>query len=132
MKRNHAQVSEQYEAESQELDKKKSKSGNDISQPKISAFLAASPIMELCVDMVVESAVPFELFAKNSMRSLSKFAKKGASDSSSSLISDETVRQAVLDRAKKERGAIIEMLGGKLVSLTADFATLWGRSFLGK
>lgn len=129
LKRNHSGISTEYE---QRLNEKKRKKVDDEKQPKIAEYMKESPVMELAVDMVVENAVSFELFVSSSMRSLTNHAKKGFNDKSSRAINDETVKLAVIERAKKKREEIKKLLAGKIINLSADFATCWSRSFFGE
>jgi hypothetical protein len=130
LQRNHAEAHQ--EVDTYQAKKKQKKETAVSSQPKIVDYTKSSPVMEIAVDMVIENAVPFELFGSSAMRQMNKLAKKGCGDNSSRVINPDTVKQALLERAKKKREELIQMLEGKIINLSADFATCWSRSFFGE
>ena len=71
--------------------------------------------MEIALDMVVENAVPFELFSVKPMKALINLAEKGAKESASNANNPAILKLSLLDRAKKQRLEITKILQGKIL-----------------
>lgn len=116
----------------QEQKLKEDKKMQQGKQPTISQCFKASPVLDLAVDMIIENAVSFELFDNLPMKTLCSLAKKGSGDIFSPAIYSENVKKALLERLYQKKDDLKRILEGKVVSLSADFATCWRRSFLGR
>jgi hypothetical protein len=106
--------------------------GNALSQRKMTDFITISPVMQLAVNLAVRKGLSFSTFDSKDMRKLLVMAKKGASDSSKLVVNSENVKKSLKETAKIKKDEIRNKLKGRVLSITADFATCERRSFLGK
>lgn len=84
------------------------------------------------MNLAVYNGVPFSLFDVPDMRVLTTQAKIGIGDESPRVVSSSNVKTAIKEIAKEKREELRKLLKGKVLNLTADFATCERRSFLGK
>jgi hypothetical protein len=108
------------------------RAGASSNQTKLTAFQRFSPVMKLAINLAVHEGISFNKFDKEDMRALVKGAKVGLRDDSKRVISSETVKASIHELAELERSDIRKRLKGKIVNITADFATCEHRSFYGR
>lgn len=99
-------------------------------QPRISAFGRGSTVMNLCVDLVVDSGRPFTIFKDKAMKSIINLARLQASENIE--INSERVKNAVHAAAEKKRNEIGELLSKRVLSFSLNMAACRHRSFIGK
>ena len=87
--------------------------------------------MSVAINLVVHDAVCFSVFDSQNMRKLVMNAKKGAGDYSKQVINAENVKKSLKLIASLKKDEIQKSLRGKIVNLSADFATCERRQFLG-
>lgn len=102
------------------------------NQPKITDYAIVSPVMQLAVNLAVHKGLSFSTFDSEDMRKLVLLAKTGAKDGSKRVVNADNVKSSVKYIADVKRNEIQSNFKGKIVNLSADFATCERRSFLGK
>lgn len=103
-----------------------------ISQRHISDFVTVPPIMMIAVNLAVHKCVSFNTFDNKWMQQLTKYAKKGAGDSSNSRINAHNVKASIVKLSQMRKQKIIKSIQGKTLSIIGDFATAARRAFLGE
>lgn len=106
--------------------------GSSPKQVKITSYTGLSKILHTAVNLAVHNGVPFSIFDVPDMRVLTTQAKIGIGDESARVVSSSNVKMAIKEIAKEKRDELRQLLKGKVINLTADFATCERRSFLGK
>lgn len=88
--------------------------------------------MQLAIDLTIRKGLSFSTFDSKDMRKLIILAKKGAGDDSRQVVNAENVKKSLKELARLKRDELKKLLKGKIINITADFATCERRSFLGK
>lgn len=136
--RQHKDLYEKYEAESKACkeDNLKRKGGflalgRSAKQPKITDAFAKPKILSLATALAVNDGLPFKIFDSPHMRNIIDFAKSGAGEAGA-VVNAENVKLSVSGEAAELREKIKKQLKGKVISITADYATAERRSFIGR
>ena len=104
---------------------------HNLKQQKLSDLVGISPVMELCANLAVRHGLSFRIFDSKDMDRLTKLAKKGADDNSKLSVNSENVKKSIAEQANLKRHEFTKLFKGKILNLSADFATCEHRSFLG-
>jgi hypothetical protein len=105
---------------------------SNLNQSSIKQWVSPSPVFGGCLELVVMKQIPFTVFDSDPLRKLTNWAKVGAKDNSKKVVNAINLRAGVIEQAKQMRDQIQKLLQHKIVGVTADFASVENRSFLGK
>lgn len=103
---------------------------NGLTQKKFTDFVAIPPIMTIAVNLAVRNGLSFSVFDSEDMKKLIDLAKTGAQDSSTRKVNPENVKKSLAETSQILKNQLKRDLRGKILSITADFATCERRSFL--
>lgn len=88
--------------------------------------------MQRAINLVFKSGVSFSVFGSEDMQKLIVAAKVGMKDYSKEVINPSNVKKSVREYAGLKAEILKKKISGRLINLSADFATCGRRSFLGK
>lgn len=121
---------EEYEFVKGKRGKKFKKANDGLVQQTLHGFKTKSIIKDFCLDIVIASGRPYNIFNNAGMKGIIGLAKKAENEDVS--VTPREMKNYTLQKSAAAKEKLKQTFKGKLINVTVDLATCNMKSFFGK